>query len=113
MNKKFEDKRGWKESNELVLAIYKLLNGIPKEEYEDPFSLTNEIKNTVIKIPSKLMAGYELGGDYLTENLIIARGLLMKLESQLTIASDVKLIEEDSAQKLKKRARSVWELLGV
>lgn len=113
MNKKFENKEEWKASNELVVDIHKLLSGMPIEEYEDPFSLSNEIKNTAISIPSKLSAGYEMGGEYLTENLIIARGLLMKLESQLTIASDVKLIEGDSAEKLKKRARSVWGLLGA
>ena len=113
MNKEFKDKKEWQESIDLAVEVHKLMSSMPKEEYEDPYSLSNDIKNTAVSIPSKLSAGYELGGDYLTENLMIARGLVAKLESQLMLAVDVKLVENESAQKLIKRARSVRELLAV
>lgn len=111
MNTKFQNKEEWKESYELVLATYELMGKGPKEEYENPFSLSNEIKNTVIGIPSKLSAGYELGGDFLTENLMEARGLLVKLEYLLTVAAEMNLVETVETEKLIKRARDVWELL--
>lgn len=107
MNKKFENNKEWQESNKLVLDIYKLLSGMPKEEYEDPYSLSNEIKNAAIGVPCKLSAGYELGGDYLTENLMIASGLLAKLESLLLLAIDVKLVEDENAEELIKRIKHI------
>lgn len=113
MNKRFENNKEWQEGNKLVIDIHKLLSGMPKEEYEDPYSLSNEIKNTAIGVPCKLSTGYELGGDYLTENLIIASGLLAKLESLLLLAIDVKLVEDENAEELIKRAKNVRELLAV
>lgn len=113
MNKEFKDMKECQESIDLAVDIHKLMSGMPSEEYEDPDSLSNEIKNTAMSIPSKLSAGFELGDDYLTENLIRARGLLAKLESQLMLAINIDLIEEEKAEELIKRVRSVRELMVV
>lgn len=111
MNKEFKEMKEWQESIDLAVDVHKLMSGMPSEEFADPYSLSNEIKNTAMSIPSKLSAGYELGDDYLTENLMKARGLLAKLETQLLLAIDIDLIEKEKAEELIKRARSVRGLL--
>ena len=113
MNKEFKDMKEWQESIDLAVDVHKLMSGMPREEYENPYSLSNEIKNTAMSIPCNLSSGYEVGEGYLTENLIRARGLLAKLESQLMLAININLIEEEKAEELIKRVRSVRELMVV
>jgi len=53
MEKKFENQIEWQKSSDLAVSIHKLLAHMPSEEYENEFSLSNEIKRNAISIPSK------------------------------------------------------------
>ncbi|MDD2552148.1 MAG: four helix bundle protein [Dysgonamonadaceae bacterium] len=113
MKREFEDQKEWKLSMDLATNVYKQMVQLPIEEYEDYYSISNQIKRTAISIPSKIAAGYSLGGEYLLENLSIARGLLARLETLLILAANVKVLEEKKMELLLKEIESVREEIRI
>lgn len=100
MNQEIKNKKEWQLSLDLAVSIHKLMADRPSEEYEDEFSLSNEIRNTAISIPCTIVSGYRVGGELLLENLSLACGLLARLETQLRIAANVELLEEEKVTPL-------------
>ena len=111
INKEMKKRRELTESHELAVDILRLLSSMPEDEYENPDSLSNEIKRTAISIPSKISAGYELGGDFLRENIVTARGLTSRLETLFILALVVNLVDNDKSDVLIERIERVRELL--
>ena len=51
----YRDLRVWKESMDLVVAVYRTVAGFPKEEM---YGLTSQIKRSAISIPSNIAEGH-------------------------------------------------------
>ena len=82
----------WKESRKLVIQVYELVESFPKEEV---FGLSSQIRRSCISVPSNIAEG--CGRRTSTDTirfLYMARGSLYELETQLYLASDLKLIDE-------------------
>jgi len=76
----------WQESVSLVKQVYEISARYPKEEL---YGLTSQIRRAAISVPSNIAEG--AARDSSTEFarfLIIARGALSELETQLLIAKD-------------------------
>ena len=77
----------WKEAMRLVRELYRVTSEFPDHEQ---FSLTSQIRRSAISVPSKIAEGAGRGGRVeLTRFLVIARGSLSELDTQLWIARDL------------------------
>jgi four helix bundle protein len=80
-----KDLNVWKKSIDLVDIIYKVTKSFPKEEI---YCLTNQIRRSVISIPSNIAEGAARNSKKeFIQFLYIALGSLSELETQIIIAN--------------------------
>jgi len=91
--KEFKDLRIWQKGIEIVSDIYITTKKFPKEEL---YSLTSQIRRSAISIPSNIAEGFRRyhNKEY-KQFLYIALGSCAELETQITIAKNLKYITED------------------
>lgn len=81
----------WQLGVELVKHVYVITNSLPDEE---KFGLTSQLRRSAVSIPSNIAEGYGRGSDKdFRRFLLIARGSLYELETQLIIASELNFIK--------------------
>ena len=89
----YKDLLIWQKGIELTEKVYLLVKSFPSEEM---YSLTSQIKRSVISIHSNISEGY---GRSSTKNYIqflrISRGSLYELETQLIIANKLNYISDN------------------
>ncbi|MDG5789299.1 four helix bundle protein [Evansella sp. AB-P1] len=84
----------WQRSHELVLNVYALTKGFPREEQ---YGLTSQIRRAVVSIPSNIVEGKARGSRVEYKRfLLIARGSLEEVKYQLLLAKDLNYIDEKS-----------------
>ncbi len=102
---------------QLTLAVYRLTQGIPREEQ---YGLTNQIRRAVVSIPSNIAEGQgrSSAGEF-RQFLGIARGSNCDVQTQLEIAralnfGDPKLIDEAEAlsNEVRKMLFGILDSLG-
>ncbi len=92
----FRDLDIWNLSRSLVKEVYFLMKTMPDEE---KFSLTSQIKRSVISIPSNIAEGCAKKSDKdFSRYLEISLGSCYELETQLILCADVELISEEIIQ---------------
>lgn len=80
----------WKDAMRLVREVYRLTSSFPEEER---FGLTAQIRRSAISIPSNIAEGAGRGGRVeLIRFLVIARGSLSELDTQIWIARDLQFL---------------------
>jgi four helix bundle protein len=102
----------WKNSIELVKAVYKITSNFPKEEL---YSFTNQIRRAAVSIPSNLAegAGRNHNKEFI-QFLYIAQGSLSELETQLIIAKELDFIKGDILESLIIRLNQIRaQLVGL
>ena len=86
----YKDMEVWKESIKLVTDIYKITETYPQSEL---FGLTNQIRRSVISIPSNIAEGSVKHSDKESLRFLdIALGSLAELDTQLLISQNLNLI---------------------
>jgi four helix bundle protein len=85
--RKHHELKAWQEAMELVKEIYQVTRDFPKEEI---YGLVSQMRHAAVSIPSNISEGAARGGDReFIQFLIIARGSLSELETQLLISHDL------------------------
>lgn len=80
----------WKDAMRLVREVYRLTSSFPEEER---FGLTSQIRRSAISIPSNIAEGAGRGGRVeMSRFLVIARGSLAELDTQIWIAKDLQFL---------------------
>ena len=90
--KSFKDLIVWQKAYKLVLEVYKMTRGFPKDEL---YGLTQQMRKAAVAIPSNIAEGY--GRQYNKEYkqfLSIAYGSLCELETQCLLAIDLNYIKK-------------------
>jgi four helix bundle protein len=83
----------WQKSMALVTKVYRLTNGYPKQEL---FGLVNQMRKCAVSIPSNIAEGSARRSKReFRQFLIIARGSLAELETQILISSNLGFIQSD------------------
>jgi len=93
----YEDLVVWQKAMDLTEEVYRLMKLLPKEEL---FSLQDQMKRSVVSIPSNIAEGY--GRKNIKEFyrfLLIARGSAMELETQLKICIRIKYLTNEQTKK--------------
>ncbi len=92
-NKKtFRDLIAWQRSIDLAKAVYRMTATMPDSER---FGLISQMQRAAVSIASNIAEGNarQTLNDYI-HFLTIARGSLAELETQITIARELKMIQE-------------------
>lgn len=88
----YKDLEVWKEAMKLVTEVYKLTENYPQSEI---FGLANQIRRSVVSIPSNIAEGTVRYSDKDTLRFLdIAFGSLAELETQLLISQNLGYILE-------------------
>jgi four helix bundle protein len=94
MEKPHKKLEAWKQSMELVLAIYKATEVFPSQEIYD---LTNQIRRAAVSIPSNIAEGVaRQTKKEFTNYLHIAQGSLSELDTQLELAQRLGYLDTKS-----------------
>ncbi len=106
----YQELEVWKQAKDLVVRIYDLTKSFPREEQ---FGLTNQLRRAAVSIPSNIAEG--CGRNHFKDSIqlfFIARGSLYEVETQLTIASDLKYISSSDLESILVLIKSCKRLLN-
>ena len=95
----FQDLTVWQKSHKLVLKIYEMSAGFPREEV---FGLTAQMRRAAISVPANIAEGFKKRGKNDKRNYYnIAQGSLEELRYYLVLTKDLGYCQD---------TESIWEL---
>ena len=88
----FRDLIVWQKAMQLTKTVYQQTRAFPESER---FGLTSQMRRSAVSVPSNIAEGNarDTIRDYV-RHLIIARGSLAELETQIILATDLSLLPE-------------------
>jgi four helix bundle protein len=88
----------WKLAMDLVIDVYKVTEGFPKEE---KFSLTDQIRRSAVSIPSNIAEGAARNTKKEFVNFLhVAQGSLSELDTQLELVERLGYIDKANWSRL-------------
>ena len=107
--KSFTDLNAWKHGHELVVLVYKITDGFPKQE---TYSLTDQMRRAASSVTSNIAEGFgRQGYKEKVQFYYHANGSLTELKNQLLIAKDVGYLRKSDFNKLAEKANMTHKLL--
>ncbi len=105
--KTYKDLIVWQKSIDLVTDIYSMTQSFPADE---KYGLTSQIKRSSISIPSNIAEGYGRNAtkDYI-RYLQIACGSLFEFQTQLIIAENLSMLNQNDFKSLKIKPAKLTE----
>ena len=106
----YKDLLVWQRSMDLVETIYKTTAKLPASEQ---FGLVAQMRRSVVSIPSNIAEGYgrQATGEY-RHHLLISRGSLLELETQLLLCRRLKYFSEHEADSVLNETTEISKMLG-
>jgi four helix bundle protein len=100
----------WRDSMDLVVAIYRITATFPKQER---YSLVDQLRRAAVSVPSNIAEGHGRSrtGDYL-RHLSVAVGSLSEVETQIQIARRLDYLTEDDQTRLMDACTGIGKMLG-
>lgn len=100
----------WKEARKLVSHIYRLTAELPSDE---KFGLKSQLQRAAVSVPSNIAEGFGRSTSADTQRfLVIARGSLFELETQLYLCLDLKLIVDTDMRSVQDQVLLCLRLLN-
>lgn len=96
--KSYKDLLIWQKGIQIVKEVYILCELLPRDEI---FGLQSQLKRASISIPSNIAEGY--GRNYTKsykQFLVISRGSLLELETQIIIAIELNFLTIEKCEKI-------------
>jgi four helix bundle protein len=105
----YRDLEIWKKGIEVVKDIYKLTEKFPKQE---TYSLVSQMRRSAISIPSNVAEGFKRyhNKEY-KQFLHITLGSCAELETQITIAKELKYIQQDNEAALLEKLDHIGRMI--
>jgi|SRR3989344_4601801 len=108
--KSFTDLNTWKEAHNLVIMIYKITRGFPKEEQ---FGLVSQLRRAAVSITSNIAEGFSRNSyKEKIQFYFMALGSLTEVQNQLLIAKDIGYLDKNQFNSLADRSVMVNKLLN-
>jgi len=106
----FSDLRVWQSAMELALQIYRETSNFPRSE---TYGLTQQMRRAAVSVPSNIAEGKgrRTNKDF-SQFLFQARGSLLELQTQTTIAKRLGYLGEEQANELLNAAAKVGKGLA-
>ncbi|HOX05797.1 MAG TPA: four helix bundle protein [Planctomycetota bacterium] len=90
--KTYRDLIVWQKSMRLVVLIYSLTRGLPKEEL---YGLTSQMRRAAVSIPSNIAEGYGRRSSREYKRFLnVSMGSLFELETQVLLARELGFVDE-------------------
>ena len=110
MKRAHHDLEAWREALGLVKAVYSATSKFPKDEQ---FCLTSQMRRAAISIPSNIAEGAARASSReFLKFLVIARGSLMELDTQICIANEQGYFADGTEENLGTRVERVFALIS-
>ena len=102
--------KAWQEAMILVREVYSVTKRFPQDER---FGLTAQLRRAAVSVPSNIAEGAARGSDKeFGQFLIIARGSISEIETQLLIAKDLVYLSEDMYAAVTQNVDTTFSLIG-
>ena len=106
----YRDLLVWQKAMDLVRFVYRETEAFPQSEV---FGLRLQIRRAAVSVPSNIAEGHgRLTDPQLRNALGIARGSLYELQTQITLASDLKMVSMEAASKILETSTEVAKLIN-
>jgi len=107
----YEELEVWQKAMDLVMVIYNRTATFPREEI---YGLTSQMRRAAVSVPSNIAEGQgrRTTGEFLNQ-VSMARGSLMELQTQVEIARRLTYLTPEAAQELKELLTSVAMMLNA
>jgi four helix bundle protein len=110
LSHKYQDLIAWQKAKALAAGIYRATDPFPKTEI---YGLTSQLRRAAVSIASNTAEGQgRLTKGEFCHFLGQARGSLLELEPQLSIAVDLGFLEADHFKRLEQQTSEVRRLLN-
>lgn len=109
MIQSYKDLIVWQKSMNLAEAIYHVTESLPNSEN---FGLKTQIRRAAVSIPSNIAEGYgrQSTGSY-KQFLLIARGSLLELETQIELCVRLKYFDGDKIINIETQINEIGKML--
>ena len=106
----YEDLKVWRRAMDLVLEVYRCTGSFPKQEI---YGLTSQMRRSEVSVPSNIAEGKgRFSRKELVQFLFHARGSLLELRTQLTIARELGFLSPCEGTSLIELSCEVGRLLN-
>ena len=110
MSCKYEDLITWQKAKSFATEIYRATDPFPKSEV---YGLTSQLRRAAVSVASNIAEGQgRLTKGEFCQFLGHARGSLLELETQLSIAVDLHFISDTQFTELRTRSSEVRKLIN-
>jgi len=107
---RFEDLIAWEKAMDVAVDVYELTRRRP---FSRDFALTDQIRRSVISVPSNIAEGFERGTRAEFHHFLsIAKGSCAEMRTQLHLAQRLGYIDEPTAKATLGRAEEVGRIIG-
>ena len=107
---KYSDLVAWQKGHDLVLDVYRVSKDFPPEE---KFCLVSQVRRAVISVTSNIAEGFGRNTRKDKQQFYaIAKGSLLEVENQLTIAKDFGYLREAKYFVLEQKIENVARLIA-
>lgn len=106
----FKELRVWQEAKSLSVTVYKLTeNG----KFSKDYSLRDQVRKSAVSIASNIAEGYERNSDKdFIRFLLIAKGSLSELRTQIEIAKEIAYLSDETFEKLEEHCNKIGAMLS-
>ena len=110
MHGTYKDLNVWRCAMDLVLEVYRATGSFPRQEI---YGLTSQMRRSAVSVPSNIAEGKgRFSRKELLQFLFHARGSLLELQTQITIARELDFLPARQSDKLTEMADEVGRLLN-
>jgi len=109
--KEFHELDVWRVAKELAVLTYKVTDFFPPKEM---YGLTSQMRRSAVSIPSNIAEGIGRASvNDIIHFLIIARGSLYELDTQIRIAHEIGLLGKDELRTISDKLLNTKSLLNA
>jgi four helix bundle protein len=110
MGESYRDLIAWRKAMELVTAVYRETKNFPRDEI---YSLTNQLRRAAVSVPSNIAEGQaRFSRKEFHHFLTQARGSLVEIETQTTIAENLGYLTATQTGPLLAQAAELGKILN-
>ena len=111
MAQAFQDLTVWQRAMEMTVSIYTLTKAIPKEEM---YGLTSQLRRASVSVASNIAEGRgRMTDGEFRQFLGIAQGSTYEVQTQLLVARQLKIGDEDMLRKAEALCVETSKMLGA